>query len=94
MLVLMEDKILVYPKVSNLSKLIDNVEVDELPDDLHELKHKVYRFCIFIYAILKPKKAINEKVTKMKEKAEEVLSRIYKGEEKVITTVFRGSKHN
>jgi predicted nucleic acid-binding protein len=37
---------------------------------------------IFIYAILKPKRAINEKVTKMKEKAKEVLSRIYKGEGK------------
>jgi hypothetical protein len=44
MLVLMEDKIVVYPKVSNLSKLIDSVEVHELPDDLHELKHKVFRF--------------------------------------------------
>ncbi|PVU76665.1 AbrB family transcriptional regulator [Acidianus hospitalis] len=44
MLVLMEDKIVVYPKVSNLSKLIGSVEVDELPDGLHELKHKVYRF--------------------------------------------------
>lgn len=43
-LVLKDDRMEIYPKVSNLSKLIDSVEVDELPDDWHELKSKIYRF--------------------------------------------------
>ncbi|BDC17516.1 AbrB/MazE/SpoVT family DNA-binding domain-containing protein [Acidianus sp. HS-5] len=42
-MVLKDDKIEIYPKVSNLSKLIDSVEVDELTDDWHELKRKIYR---------------------------------------------------
>jgi hypothetical protein len=31
--VLKEDKIEIYPKVSNLSRLVDSVEVEELPTD-------------------------------------------------------------
>ncbi|AAK42993.1 AbrB/MazE/SpoVT family DNA-binding domain-containing protein [Saccharolobus solfataricus] len=42
-MVLKDDRIEIYPKVSNVSKLIDSVEVDELPDDWHELKRKIYR---------------------------------------------------
>jgi len=37
-LVLKEDKIEIYPKVSSLSRLVDSVEVEELPSDWHELK--------------------------------------------------------
>jgi len=40
-LVLKEDKIEIYPKVSSLSRLVDSVEVEELPSDWHELKRKV-----------------------------------------------------
>jgi len=39
--VLKEDKIEIYPKVSSLSRLVDSVEVEELPSDWHELKRKV-----------------------------------------------------
>lgn len=42
-LVLKEDKIELYPSVSNLASLIDSVEVEDLPSDWHELKRKVYR---------------------------------------------------
>ncbi|BCU71270.1 AbrB/MazE/SpoVT family DNA-binding domain-containing protein [Stygiolobus caldivivus] len=42
-LVLKEDKIELYPRVSNLTKLIDSIDVEELPGDWHELKRKVYR---------------------------------------------------
>lgn len=42
-LVLKEDKIELYPRISDLPKLIDSVEVDDLPSDWHELKRKVYR---------------------------------------------------
>jgi AbrB family looped-hinge helix DNA binding protein len=41
-LVLNEDKIEIYPKRSNLLKFIDSVEVEELPEDWHGLKRKVY----------------------------------------------------
>jgi AbrB family looped-hinge helix DNA binding protein len=41
-LVLNEDKIEIYPKRSNLLKFIDSVEVEELPEDWHRLKRKVY----------------------------------------------------
>jgi len=30
------------PKTSNLLKFIDRVEIEELPEDWHELKNKVY----------------------------------------------------
>jgi looped-hinge helix DNA binding domain, AbrB family len=40
-LVLKEDKVEIYPKVSSLSRLVDSVEVEELPSDWHELKRKV-----------------------------------------------------
>jgi AbrB family looped-hinge helix DNA binding protein len=42
-LVLNDDKVEIYPKTSNLLKFIDSVEVEELPEDWHELKNKVYR---------------------------------------------------
>ncbi|WP_218266748.1 AbrB/MazE/SpoVT family DNA-binding domain-containing protein [Saccharolobus shibatae] len=43
-LVLKDDRIELYPRVSNLTKLIDSIDVEELPGDWHELKRKVYRF--------------------------------------------------
>ena len=43
-LVLKDDKIELYPRASNLTKLIDSIDVEELPSDWHELKRKVYRF--------------------------------------------------
>ncbi|MCH4815493.1 MAG: AbrB/MazE/SpoVT family DNA-binding domain-containing protein [Saccharolobus sp.] len=43
-LVLKDDRIELYPRVSNLTKLIDSIDVEELPSDWHELKRKVYRF--------------------------------------------------
>ncbi|ACP36332.1 transcriptional regulator, AbrB family [Sulfolobus islandicus Y.G.57.14] len=42
-LVLKDDRIELYPRVSNLTKLIDSINVEELPSDWHELKRKVYR---------------------------------------------------
>jgi hypothetical protein len=47
---------------------------------------------VFIYAILKPKRSVNEKIKKMKEKAKEILAKIDNGEEKVLTTVVHISK--
>ena len=41
-LVLSGDKIEMYPKRPNLLKFINSVEVEELPEDWHELKGKVY----------------------------------------------------
>jgi len=43
-LVLSDNKIEIYPKTSNLLKFIDSVEIEELPEDWHELKSKIYRF--------------------------------------------------
>jgi len=42
-IVLKDDRIELYPRVSNLTKLIDSIDVEELPSDWHELKRKVYR---------------------------------------------------
>ena len=42
-LVLKDDMIELYPRASNLTKLIDSIDVEELPSDWHELKRKVYR---------------------------------------------------
>ena len=42
-MILMDDRIELYPRKSDLSKFIDSIEVEELPDDWHELKRKVYR---------------------------------------------------
>jgi AbrB family looped-hinge helix DNA binding protein len=42
-LVLNDDKVEIYPETSNLLKFIDSVEVEELPEDWHELRNKVYR---------------------------------------------------
>ncbi|MFP3347495.1 MAG: type II toxin-antitoxin system VapC family toxin [Sulfolobaceae archaeon] len=47
---------------------------------------------VFIYAILKPKRSVNEKIKKMKEKAKEILAKIDNGEEKVLTTVVHVSE--
>ncbi|BDB98250.1 type II toxin-antitoxin system VapC family toxin [Saccharolobus caldissimus] len=47
---------------------------------------------VFIYAILKPKRSVDEKIVKMKEKAKEILARIDNGEEKVLTTVVHISE--
>jgi AbrB family looped-hinge helix DNA binding protein len=43
-LVLSDNKIEMYPKTSNLLKFINSVEIEELPEDWHELKSKIYRF--------------------------------------------------
>jgi len=43
-LVLKDDRIELYPRASNLTKLIDSIDVEELLSDWHELKRKVYRF--------------------------------------------------
>jgi AbrB family looped-hinge helix DNA binding protein len=40
-LVLSDNKIEIYPKTSNLLKFINSVEIEELPEDWHELKGKV-----------------------------------------------------
>jgi AbrB family looped-hinge helix DNA binding protein len=40
-LVLSDNKIEIYPKTSNLLKFINSVEIEELPEDWHELKSKV-----------------------------------------------------
>lgn len=37
---------------------------------------------VFIYAILKPKRLVNEKIVKMKEKAKEILAKLITGREK------------
>ncbi|MFP3171196.1 AbrB family transcriptional regulator [Sulfolobus sp. SCGC AB-777_G06] len=42
-IVLKDDRIELYPRASNLTKLIDSIDVEELPSDWHELKRKVYR---------------------------------------------------
>ena len=42
-LVLKDDRIELYPRASNLTKLIDSIDVEELLSDWHELKRKVYR---------------------------------------------------
>ncbi|WP_252896837.1 AbrB family transcriptional regulator [Metallosphaera hakonensis] len=42
-LVLKDDRIEFYPRVLNLTKLIDSIKVEELPSDWHELKRMVYR---------------------------------------------------
>jgi AbrB family looped-hinge helix DNA binding protein len=42
-LVLSDNKIEIYPKTSNLLKFIDSAEIEELPEDWHELKSKIYR---------------------------------------------------
>lgn len=42
-LVLKDDRIELYPRVSNLTKLIDSIDIEELPSNWHELKRKVYR---------------------------------------------------
>lgn len=47
---------------------------------------------VFVYAILKPKKNVEEKISEMKEKAKEILLRINKGEEKVLTTTIHISE--
>ena len=43
-LVLSDNKIEIYPKTSNLLKFINSMEIEELPEDWHELKSKIYRF--------------------------------------------------
>ncbi|BDC17515.1 type II toxin-antitoxin system VapC family toxin [Acidianus sp. HS-5] len=47
---------------------------------------------VFIYAILKPKKPLDEKIFKIKEKAKVILLKINNGEEKVLTTVVHVSE--
>ncbi|MGC9105398.1 MAG: AbrB/MazE/SpoVT family DNA-binding domain-containing protein [Thermoprotei archaeon] len=42
-LVLRDDRIELYPRASDLTKLVDSVEVDELPSDWHELKREVFK---------------------------------------------------
>jgi looped-hinge helix DNA binding domain, AbrB family len=44
-LVLKEDRIEIYPKVSSLSRLVDSVEMEELPSDWNELK----RSCLSLH---------------------------------------------
>lgn len=47
---------------------------------------------VFIYALLKPKRSVDEKIVKMKEKAKEILTWIDNGEEKVLTNVVHISE--
>jgi predicted nucleic acid-binding protein len=47
---------------------------------------------VFIYAYLKPKREISEKISRMKEKAKEILMKINYGEERVVTSVVHMSE--
>jgi predicted nucleic acid-binding protein len=47
---------------------------------------------VFVYAYLKPKKEISEKISRMKEKAKEILMKINYGEERVVTSVVHISE--
>jgi predicted nucleic acid-binding protein len=42
---------------------------------------------VFVYAYVKPKREISEKISRMKEKAKEILMKINYGEERVVTSV-------
>jgi predicted nucleic acid-binding protein len=47
---------------------------------------------VFVYAYVKPKREISEKVSRMKEKAKEILMKINYGEERVVTSVVHMSE--
>jgi predicted nucleic acid-binding protein len=47
---------------------------------------------VFVYAYLKPKREISEKISRMKEKAKEILMKINYGEERVVTSVVHISE--
>jgi predicted nucleic acid-binding protein len=47
---------------------------------------------VFIYAYLKPKREISEKISRMKEKAKEILMKINYGEERVVTSLVHMSE--
>jgi predicted nucleic acid-binding protein len=47
---------------------------------------------VFVYAYVKPKREISEKISRMKEKAKEILMKINYGEERVVTTLVHISE--
>ena len=47
---------------------------------------------VFVYAYVKPKREISEKISRMKEKAKEILMKINYGEERVVTSVVHMSE--
>jgi predicted nucleic acid-binding protein len=47
---------------------------------------------VFVYAYVKPKREISEKVSRMKEKAKEILMKINYGEERVVTSLVHISE--
>jgi predicted nucleic acid-binding protein len=47
---------------------------------------------VFVYAYVKPKREISEKISRMKEKAKEILMKINYGEERVVTSVVHISE--
>ncbi|MCQ4349646.1 MAG: type II toxin-antitoxin system VapC family toxin [Sulfolobales archaeon] len=47
---------------------------------------------VLVYAVVKPKKNVDERLAKIKERAREILSRIDRGEERVVTTVVHVSE--
>jgi predicted nucleic acid-binding protein len=47
---------------------------------------------VFVYAYLKPKREISEKISRMKEKAKEILMKINYGKERVVTSVVHISE--
>jgi len=47
---------------------------------------------VFVYAYVKPKREISEKISRMKEKAKEILMKINYGEERVVTSLVHISE--
>jgi len=47
---------------------------------------------VLVYAVVKPKKNVDERLAKIKERAREILRRIDRGEERVVTTVVHVSE--
>jgi predicted nucleic acid-binding protein len=47
---------------------------------------------VFVYAYVKPKREISEKISRMKEKAKEILMKINYGEERVVTSLVHMSE--
>jgi hypothetical protein len=47
---------------------------------------------VLVYAVVKPKKNVDERLAKIKERAREILRRIDRGEERVVTTVVHISE--
>jgi Predicted nucleic acid-binding protein, contains PIN domain len=47
---------------------------------------------VLVYAVVKPKKNVDERLAKIKERAREILRRIDRGEDRVVTTVVHVSE--